>query len=181
MSIGNLIRKNDKFDKEYTAEVMSNADDLQRGRLQVKIPTLMGDIPFWVNSTLVTGSVNFLVIPEAGDKVSVKFRNKDIYSGEWELKGSPDNNTSIDPNKYGLKDAKGNTIIIDKATNTITIEAKAVVTIKGTSIILDGNTQIDGNLNVTGTVTANDAVINAGADLTRSQTVTSVKGIVKGA
>lgn len=180
MSIGNLIRKNDKFDKEYTAEVLSNADTLRRGRLQVKISTLMGDVPFWVNSTLVTGSVSFLVIPDAGDKVNVKFRNKDIYSGEWSLKGDPSNSANIDPNKYGFKDANGNVIIVDKSTNAITIESKATVTIKGTSIILDGNTQIKGNLDVTGKVTANDAEIAAGANLTKSQTVTSVKGIVKG-
>lgn len=179
MSIGNLIRKNDKFDKEYTAEVMSNADTLKRGRLQVKIPTLMGDIPFWVNSTLVTGTVNFLMIPDAGDKVNVKFRNKDIYSGEWELKGNPNNQANIDPNKYGFKDANGNTIIVDKSTNAITIESKAIVTIKGPSIILDGDTQIKGNLDVTEKITANDAEFKLGQTVATASQVKAYKGVVK--
>lgn len=179
MSIGNLIRKNDKFDREYTAEIISNADTLKRGRLQVKIPTLMGDIPFWVNSTLVTGSVSFLIIPDAGDKVSVKFRNKDIYSGEWSLKGDPSNSANIDPNKYGFKDANGNIIIVDKSTNEITIESKATVTITGASIILNGNTQINGNLNVTGKITANDAAFTLGKTMSSAGTVKATAGIIR--
>lgn len=201
MSIGNLIRKNDKFDKEYIAEVMSNNDPMKRGRLQIKIPALMGDIPFWVNSTLVTGTVNFLMIPDTGDKVNVKFRNKDIYSGEWSLTGSPTNSANIDPNKYGMTDANGNTIIVDKTTNAITIESKATVTIKGTTITLDGDVIITGTitaqktasiagatsigttasdgLTVAGKVVADDAAFTKGRTMTSAGTVKAVAGIVK--
>lgn len=158
MSTKNLINKENRFDKEYVATVVSNADPLGRGRLQVTIPAIMGDIPFWVNSTLVAGSVKLLLIPNAGDIVSVKFRNKDIYSGEWELKGSAADGTeqsSIDPNKYGLSDTQGNFIVIDRATNSINITS-----------IADYNLTVGGNCNIiaTGNVEITCATCNVHAD-----------------
>ena len=129
MSIKNLIKHKNKFAEEYIATIVSNDDPLRRGRLQVTIPTILGSFPFWVNATLTGGSVRLLLIPEPNDTVTVKFKNKDVYSGEWELKGSPSNTANIDPKKYGLQDNQGNSIIIDRATNSISINSKAVTII----------------------------------------------------
>ena len=162
MSTKNLIKKNTKFDKEYIATVVSNEDPLLRGRLLVKIDTLLGDIPFWVDATLVAGSVRLTLIPEKDDIVSVKFKNKDIYSGEWELKGSPNDKSNIDPKKYGLSDAQGNFIIIDRTTNNISINSTndSVITAVGAATINCENavinatsTTINGKLTVTGECT----------------------------
>lgn len=145
MSTKNLIKHENRFAKEYIAEVVSNEDPLMRGRLLVKVPTILGDNAFWVNATLVAGSVRLTLIPEPKDRVTVRFKNKDIYSGEWELKGSPDNTAQIDPKKYGLSDAQGNCIIIDRATNNIVLNTSADyhLTVVGNAVIqVGGNTDL---------------------------------------
>ena len=126
MSIKNLIKHKNRFSKEYFATVVSNDDPLRRGRVKVTIPAILGTFAFWVNATLTGGSVRLLLIPEPKDIVSVKFKNGDIYSGEWELKGSPSNTANIDPKKYGFQDSQGNCIILDRATNSITINGAAI-------------------------------------------------------
>lgn len=138
MSIKNLIKHKNKFSEEYIATIVSNDDPLRRGRLQVTVPTILGPFPFWVNATLTGGSVRLILIPEPNDTVTVKFKNKDIYSGEWELKGSPSNTANIDPKKYGLQDNQGNSIMIDRATNSISINSKAVT-------IVSDDTYVRGN------------------------------------
>lgn len=138
MSIKNLIKKENRFDKEYIAKVISNKDSLNRGRLQVQVSSIMGDIPFWVNATLVSGKVKLLLIPEPNDFVTVSFKNKDIYSGEWSLKGSPTNSANIDPNKYGLLDNRGNCIIIDRSTDSVSIKS-AATTITANDTYVNGN------------------------------------------
>lgn len=147
MSTKNLIKKQDKFSKVYSAEVVSNQDPLERGRLQVKVEAVLGTIPFWVDSTLATGSVNLLMVPDAGDVVEVSFRNKDIYSGEWKLAGNP--TSKIDPNKYGISDALGNMVMIDKATNTITVTAvNGTINMSAKDIKMKANVDIQGKLTV---------------------------------
>lgn len=138
MSIKNLIKKEQKFNKEYFAKVVSNQDSLGRGRLQVTINSVMGTIPFWVNCTNVIGKVSFQMIPEPGDTVTVKFKNKDIYSGEWELKGSPTNSANIDPKKYGFKDNSGNSFMIDRGNNCISTNTIAD-TITASDTFVNGN------------------------------------------
>ena len=164
MTTKNLIKKENKFAKEYIAEVVSNEDPLMRGRLQVKVESILGDIPFWVNATLVAGSVRFTLIPEPMDLVTVKFKNKDIYSGEWELKGSPNNEAQIDPKKYGLSDAQGNFILIDRTTNDINV-----------------NSMNNYNLNVAGVANitiVGDAIIKcANADLTAENVDVHAKAV----
>lgn len=166
MSTKNLIKKENKFQKEYFAKVVSNDDPLSRGRLLVTVETLMGKIPFWTNCTNQIGKVNLQLIPEPEDTVTVKFKNKDIYSGEWELKGSPVDGTEekkIDPKKYGLYDEQGNCIIIDRATNNIIITAKnnCNVTINGITNIVCPTVNITGNLHVTGTIVSDTEVTNS--------------------
>lgn len=174
MSIKNIIKKENKFEKEYLAIVVSNDDPLKRGRLQVKIDAILGDIPFWVNSTLIAGSTKLLLIPEQDDTVKVRFKNKDIYSGEWSLNSNPNNESNIDPNKYGFSDEHGNRIIIDKANKTldltinegvvnisaingsnstsITVNKDGTITLTGTSFIVNAaQTTINGALTATGT------------------------------
>lgn len=138
MSTKNLIKHENRFAKEYIAEVVSNEDPLMRGRLLVKVPTILGDNAFWVNATLASDSVKLLLVPEPKDKVTIKFKNKDIYSGEWELKGSPTTVTKIDPKKYGLCDNQGNQIMIDRATNSISIKTK-VLNIVADDTFCNGN------------------------------------------
>lgn len=190
MSTKNLIKKENKFQKEYFAKVVSNDDPLSRGRLLVIVETLMGKIPFWTNCTNQIGKVNLQLIPEPGDIVTVKFKNKDIYSGEWELKGSPVDGTEekkIDPKKYGLYDEQGNCIIIDRATNNIVITAMNdynvtvkncmnIIVTKDITMTVNGNvtqnitgttnitcpiTNITGELHVTGTITSDTEVTNS--------------------
>ena len=138
MSIKNLIKKQNRFEKEYIAKVVSNNDPLNRGRLQVKVQTLMGNIPFWVNAALVSGKVQLLLIPEPDDLIMIKFKNKDIYSGEWSLKGSPTNSANIDPNKYGLLYNRGNCIVIDRSTDSVSIKS-AATTITANDTYINGN------------------------------------------
>lgn len=148
MSTKNLIKKVNKFEREYTAEVVSNNDPLLRGRIQVKVDSILGETPFWVSSTLTGGSVRLVLVPEPKDKVIVKFRNKDVYSGVWELKGNPDDNAQIDPKKYGLQDDQGNFIIIDRATNDISINST-----NNFNVIATGNC----NIKVSGSAVINVA------------------------
>lgn len=138
MSIKNLIKKENKFTKEYFAKVVSNQDPLGRGRLQVTINSILGTIPFWVNCTNVRGGVSFQLIPDPGDVITVKFKNKDIYSGEWELKGSPTDTAGINPNKYGFSDSKGNSFMIDRANSCIS-------TTTGADTITASDTFVNGN------------------------------------
>ena len=170
MSVKNLIKKDNKWDKEYMAVVESQDDPLKRGRLQVKIDSIMGDIPFWVNSTLQVGCVNFYMVPDVGDVVNVRFRNRDVYSGEWDLKGSPSAYTKIDPQKYGMSDVNGNFITMDRRENNLlihtvndtydsigrnyeqTIEKDSTVTIKNdssTTIKNNSTTTIENNSTIT--------------------------------
>lgn len=169
MSTKNLIKRENRFSKEYFAKVVSNDDPLRRGRLQVLVETLMGDIPFWTNCTNQIGKVNLQLIPEPEDTVTVKFKNKDVYSGEWELKGSPIDGTdekNIDPKKYGFYDANGNCIIIDRAENNIAITAMNDfnITVKNCMNIIvekDVNMTVNGNVtqiiqgNVSETISGN--------------------------
>lgn len=174
MSTKNLIKKQNRFAKEYIATVVSNADPLRRGRLQVTVDTILGTIPFWVNSTLLAGSVQLIVIPNAGDKVSVKFRNGDIYSGEWELKGSAINGTdeaNIDPTKYGLRDTVGNFIIIDKTTNDISVNSLANINLTAAT---NANMTFTGNL----VLQAENGTINYNGSLDLTSPNTTVHGDV---
>lgn len=165
MSTKNLIKRENKFAKDYFAKVVSNDDPLRRGRLQVKIEAIMGDIPFWTNCTNQIGKVNLQLIPEPDDIVTVKFKNKDIYSGEWELKGNPVDGTderNIDPKKYGFYDDQGNCIVIDRANNNIIVTAMNDynVTVQNCMNIIvqsDVNMTVNGNVNqtVSGNVTQN--------------------------
>lgn len=171
MSTKNLIKKENKFTKEYLAKVVSNDDPLRRGRLLVTQDTLMGKIAFWTNCTNQIGKVNFQLIPEPEDTVTIKFKNKDIYSGEWELKGSPIDGTdekNIDPKKYGLYDANGNCIIIDRSSNDIAITAMNDynVTVKNCMNII---IEKDANLTISGNVTQ---MIQGNVDETISGSVT---------
>ena len=175
MSTKNLIKKQNRFAKEYIATVVSNADPLRRGRLQVTVDTILGTIPFWVNSTLLAGSVQLIVIPNAGDKVSVKFRNGDIYSGEWELKGSAINGTdeaNIDPTKYGLRDTVGNFIIIDKTTNDISINSLANINLTAAT---NANMTFTGNL----VLQAENGTINYNGSLDLTAPTTTIHGNVR--
>lgn len=196
MSLKNIIKKDNRFEKEYMATVVTNDDPLRRGRLQVKVDAILGDIPFWVNCTNVIGKVNLQLIPEQDDIVSVKFRNKDIYSGEWELKGSPTNGTderAIDPKKYGLYDSQGNCVIIDRANNSININATEDynVTVGGNCIInVVGNANITVNgdcvSNVSGSTThtcANNTIngkLHVTEDITTDASVTATNEVTAG-
>lgn len=162
MSIKNFIKKENKFEKSYFTTVVSNDDALHRGRLLVKIDAILGDIPFWVNATLVAGSTKLLLIPEKDDIVTVKFKNKDIYSGEWSLEGSPNDKSDIDPNKYGLLDTHGNCVMIDKLNKTIDMT------------ILDGSINIMSNKkdNDEITTTAKVIVNSEGSILVESSNIT---------
>lgn len=163
MTTRNLIKKENRFSKTYVAEVVSNEDPLLKGRLQVKVATILGDIPFWVNSTLVAGSVRLILIPEPGDLVDVKFKNGDIYSGEWEMKGSPKQDAQIDPKKYGLSDSLGNFVIIDRATNDISINSMNNFNVTAAGIC---NITITGNANIqcaNAEITAENVNIHASA------------------
>lgn len=172
MSTKNLIKNENRFLKTYTAKVVSNEDPLRRGRLQVLVDAIMGDIPFWVDSTLVAGKVQLILIPEPEDLVKVKFRNKDIYSGEWSLGGSPNAQSDIDPKKYGLKDEQGNLVIIDRATNDININSmnnftlnaasKGTMTYGGDLNLTAPNVTITGNTTIKGTLTVTDTCVFEG-------------------
>lgn len=163
MTTKNLMLKDNKFGKPYTATVLSNEDPLLRGRLQVKIEPILGDIPIWVNSCLPNGAVRLTIIPEPNDLVQVTFRNKDIYSGEWELKGSPNNTEQIDPKKYGLSDAQGNFIIIDRTTNDISINSMNNFNLTTAGIC---NITVAGNANIqcaNAEITAENVNVHASA------------------
>ena len=175
MSTKNLIKKENRFSKEYIAVVVSNNDPLRRGRLQVTVDTILGDIPFWADSTLLAGSVQLIVIPNPGDKVVIKFKNKDIYSAEWALKGSAINGTEesyIDPTKYGLKDTAGNFILIDKITNDVSINSLANINLTAAT---NANMTFTGNL----VLKAENGTISYNGSLDLTSPNTTVHGNVK--
>lgn len=171
MTTKNLIKNNHKFDKEYLATVVSNEDPLKRGRLQVIIESLLGKNPFWVDSSLTGGKIRLLLIPEKDDIITVKFRNKDIYSGVWELKGNIVDGTEenyIDPKKYGFVDNQGNFIIIDRTTNDISINSTNNFNVTASGV---ANITITGDANINcanANITASKTTINGDLDVTGS-------------
>ena len=182
MSTKNLIKKEDRFGKEYFAKVVSNEDPLMRGRLKVRVDAIMGNIAFWTNCTNQIGKVNLQLIPEPEDTVTIKFKNKDIYSGEWELKGNPIDGTekkNIDPKKYGLYDEQGNCIMIDRSTNDIVVTSTndyKVTVGNNCTIIVNGNANIQVNGNCTSNVsgstthTCENNTINGSLHVTKAIT-----------
>ena len=76
----------------YEAEVTDNADDEERGRIEVKVPGFFGEkpLPYWAEPKGFIGagsSKGKFYPPEIGDWVHVEFRNGDPrfpkYSGGW--------------------------------------------------------------------------------------------------
>jgi phage baseplate assembly protein gpV len=113
-----------------------------------------------------------VLIPNPGDIVSVSFRNKDIYSGEWELKGCPTKDANIDPKKYGLSDNQGNFILIDRTTNSINLRSqqdfnlnaigKGNMTYEGDLDLTAPNVTINGNTTINGKLTVTDTCVFEG-------------------
>lgn len=131
----------------YRAEVVDNEDEEERGRIQVKVPSLFGEnlpLPEWACPkdfrAAGTGKGEFYV-PDVGDYVYVEFENGDprfpVYSGGWHAKEELDPDFAyIDgvPKIRGIKTRYGHSLRFDETEG----EEKIILNTKaGHYIILD--------------------------------------------
>lgn len=121
MGLANTVSHSPKFSGEYTAVVVSRKDPLNQGRIQVKVPELLGEEPIWAQSEQMSGGLTVIAIPPEGQKIKVSFKDSQ-YDCTWKA-GLLDNNTVKDVDEVLIKDDMGNYIIWHRLTGRILVNA----------------------------------------------------------
>lgn len=133
----------DQFFGKFRGEVVSNEDDRGRGRLEVRVPTVMGAQPIWALPCVPYAGPGegLFAMPPVGAKVWIEFEGGDTnfpiwvgcFWGDGQI-DSPD----ADPKIKFLR-TSGAIIRIDDGEGTVTIETGdgTVLTIGGGEIKLD--------------------------------------------
>jgi uncharacterized protein involved in type VI secretion and phage assembly len=136
-----------KYYSVYPGVVMDNKDPEQRGRILIKIPSILGDIngglhPKWVGCVYndsagnQTGSFH---PPYVGDIVDVMFRHGDINypvykGGSWSEGELPADFTAGYPNVRGWVFKSGQKIIIDETSGAFKIK---ISNPSGSQVVID--------------------------------------------
>ncbi|MCG8327018.1 MAG: phage baseplate assembly protein V [Chitinophagales bacterium] len=141
-----------KYYGKYRGTVVNNTDTTQKGRIQVNVPAVLGDLMVWAMPCLPFAGMNvgMFAVPEVGSGVWVEFEGGDpsypIYTGGWwgdgdvpmTEKGAPATpQVKIIRSKSGLlisfDDAAQVLSVSDQAgTNLLTIEVmKGTIKIQG--------------------------------------------------
>jgi hypothetical protein len=80
----------DRFYGKYRGTVVANIDPIERGRLQVKVPVILGPLLLWADPCVpYSGPAERPPIPPTGTEVWVEFeegdRNYPIWTGvRWQ-------------------------------------------------------------------------------------------------
>lgn len=125
---------------DYKAQVVSNADPENRGRLRLHSKALFGDSDpeFWAEpQALIAGKAFGLwCIPDAGEWVHVTFDHgrldAPLWRGGWW--GTGDTTPDMVPTKVVLATKEGIRIVLDRLLQSVLIEND-----DGSSVFMDGN------------------------------------------
>lgn len=143
--LANTLGDDLKPGRLYDAVVKSRDDILNKGRLEVKIPELLGeDDTIFVQALLPYGKLKIIAIPPIDQEVKVFF-NGTIDEGYW-LGGNIENDVIKDPDELLIADDRGNFISWHRNTGelkikslaAISIESNSQITFKAPTINLDG-------------------------------------------
>ena len=79
--IANTVQNKPKYSGLYTGVVVSQADELNMGRLEIKIPELLGETTIWANPLIPFGGLIIQAIPPVKQEVKVWFQGsiEDCY------------------------------------------------------------------------------------------------------
>jgi uncharacterized protein involved in type VI secretion and phage assembly len=153
-----------KFFGKYRGQVTHNDDPSNRGRLQVIVPAVMGNVPIWALPCLPYGGPNMglYTIPEVGAGVWVEFEaghpSHPIWVGcYWGDDQLPEDNgrSRASPPVKILRTKEGLMLALDDSeevvtlsdedgSNLVTIEVRqGKVTIKGTAKVVVDAPQIE--------------------------------------
>ena len=127
--LANTVKNNPKYSGLYDGVVTSVADPLNQGRLQVKVPQLLGEQGrIWAKALQISGALTIQAIPPVGQEVKLWFQGKaeDCY---W-LGGSNRNGTVGDTDTVLIKDDKGNYITWQRNTGELYVKSKAKITLE---------------------------------------------------
>lgn len=141
--INNIVTKGlehfGKYYSSYRGFVMSNEDPEGYGRLQLKVPQILGNqtIEYWAwqKGTFSGKDYGFQVIPQKGDMVFVEFEYGDPRKPIWTYGHFSKTNKQKEkpeelknPNSYWFKTPKGHLVKIDDDKKLISIETKKGLT-----------------------------------------------------
>lgn len=154
MNILNLREKPNKFATIYWGTVKKIDDPTKQGRIKVELSEVFGDsdpeqTP-WIYPIGYNSGVRLFNVPDLDTEVGVVFLG-DFYTGFYGInKYSKTQSKIFDedyPNVYGMEDAQGNYITVNKETGDVVFHH-----LSGSEIKLDkdGNT----TAKITGTLTA---------------------------
>jgi len=147
-----------RFYGKYRGTVMDNADPLNRGRIRVHVPEVLGDVESgWCTACVPYAGADkgWFVIPEVGDGAWVEFEGGDpsrpIWVGSWwgddEIPNDPDGSQATTQTKM-FKSASGLIVDLDDGAGEIKIsdsDASNIITIA----VNDGKIVIQATANVT--------------------------------
>ncbi len=126
-----------RFYGKYRGIVVANNDDSSRGRLQVKIPAVLGDTPVWALPCVpyAGDGVGFFALPEPDTAVWIEFEagdlNYPIWVGCFWLDGQIDSSDAVPTVKF-LKTAKF-TLRIDDDSGEVSLEVESGSSLKLTT------------------------------------------------
>lgn len=137
---------------KYRGTVVDTADPTKRGRLKVRVPSVMADVEIWAMpcSPYAGDKIGFFALPPAGTSVWVEFEggeiNQPIWAGFFWKDGEIDSADAIEGVAF-LK-TPGVTIRIDNDAGTVELETSggAKITIKSDSIKIEApEVELSGN------------------------------------
>ena len=143
--LSNTIKENLEYGRLYDAVIKSRNDILGEGRVEVKIPELLGeDNTVWVRPLLMYGGLTIISIPPENQQIKVFF-NGTIEEGYW-LGGNIKKGTIQDVDELLIADDKGNFISWHrntgefkvKSVGPIELESNSKIKLKAPLIDLDG-------------------------------------------
>lgn len=154
MNILNLKEKPNKFATIYYGIVKIVDDPTKQGRIKVELPEVFGetepDQTPWIYPIGYNSGVRLFNVPDLDTEVGIVFLG-DFYTGFYGInKYSKTQSKLFDddyPNVYGIEDAQGNYLTVNKKTGDIIFHHLSGTEFK---IDKDGNT----SAKITGTLTA---------------------------
>jgi len=162
------------------AQVISNIDLTNQGRVQLHLPWLNSIDPWARVAVLMAGpDSGTYFIPQQGDEVLVAFNHGDVsdpfvVGSLWNGQDKPPAQESLDPvNKRMIRTPKGHTLVFDDLEQSITIKHatggqveltsdKIELSIGPASILLEQNGSI--TIKTEGTLNLDATTINISAD-----------------
>lgn len=149
-----------KYFGKYRGTVINNMDPTSKGRIQVSVPAVLGELQVWAMPCLPFAGMNvgMFSVPEVGSGVWVEFEGGDpsypVYTGGWWGEGEVPNTekgTPAVPTIKIIRSQSGLLVSFDDTTKTLSVSDEA-----GTNILTIEVTQ--GKIRIKG---ASKAVVEA--------------------